>query len=124
MSFNCEGYHCTRYAWHSIIPSFAHRQNELHALSQYDDTTYYPNVYQYKTTIQRKVEEFFTEHVSDALKDFENYIIDFFVAPEKVSLVLVYSFPVHLIMADIPGLISRRIEWGKVRLVSTICACA
>ena len=38
----------------------------------------------YKHTIQLKVENFFKEHIQESLKELENYIIDFFVSPEKV----------------------------------------
>lgn len=61
-------------------------QNELNALSQYNDTTYFPNVVHYKdTVISRKVQQFFQDSIKEALKDLENYIIDFFVAPDKVD---------------------------------------
>ncbi len=68
-----------------MLTSFAiPLQNELNALSQLDDTTYYPNVDHYKTTVCHKIDEFFREHVKETLKEKESYIIDFFVAPDKV----------------------------------------
>ena len=63
-------------------------QNELNALSQYNDTTYYPNVADYKTTIQHKVCDFYNEHLREALKEHENYIVDFFISPDKVPVTL------------------------------------
>ena len=59
-------------------------QNELNALSQYNDTAYFPNAAEWKDVIQEKIQEFFANVVRDALSSFENYIIDFFVAPDKV----------------------------------------
>lgn len=38
----------------------------------------------YKHTIQIKVENFFKEHIQEPLNELENYVIDFFVSPEKV----------------------------------------
>ncbi len=71
-----------------VMRSRCYLQNELHALSQLDDTTYYPNVDHYKTTIYHKVDEFFREHVKETLNEKESYIIDFFVAPDKVRRVI------------------------------------
>ena len=39
----------------------------------------------YKHIIQIKVENFFKEYIQQSLKKLENYVIDFFVSPEKVS---------------------------------------
>lgn len=61
-------------------------QNELRALSQYNDTTYYPNVAHYKdNVISGKIQNYFQEHVKEPLKELNNYIVDIFVAPEKVG---------------------------------------
>lgn len=60
-------------------------QNELTALSQYNDTIYFPNVMHYKDTIiSGKVQQFFQDSIKETLKDLKNYLIDFFVAPDKV----------------------------------------
>jgi len=67
-------------------------KNELNALSQYNDTTYYPNVADYKTTIQHKVCDFYNEHLREALKEHENYIVDFFISPDKVYIVRLNPF--------------------------------
>lgn len=57
----------------------------MNALSQYDDTVYFPNVVFYKdTVITGKIQNFFQENIKENLQEFKNYIIDFFVAPEKV----------------------------------------
>ena len=67
-------------------------KNELNALSQYDDTAYYPDVADYKATIQHKVCDFFNENLREVFKDFENYIVDFFISPEKVYIVRLNPF--------------------------------
>ncbi len=65
---------------------FLHLQNELNALSQYNDTAYYPNTDVYFNTVQAKVQEFFKANIQDLLKELENYVIDFYVSPEKVRV--------------------------------------
>lgn len=88
------------YRWQGQIPEqtgmifrgFVYK-NELNALSQYNDTTYFPNVVHYKdTVISRKVQQFFQDSIKEALKDLENYIIDFFVAPDKVYVIRLNPF--------------------------------
>ena len=37
------------------------------------------------TVISGKVQNFFQENVKEALKELNNYIVDIFVAPDKVS---------------------------------------
>ncbi len=59
-------------------------QNELNALSQYNDTAYYPNTDTYFNTIQAKVQDFFKANIQESLRELENYIIDFYVTPDKV----------------------------------------
>ena len=55
-------------------------------MSQYNDNTYFPNVVHYKdTVIKVKVQQFFQDCVKEQLKELKNYIVDIFVAPEKVS---------------------------------------
>ncbi len=65
-------------------PPHTHTQNELNALSQYNDTAYYPNTDTYFNTIQAKVQEFFKANIQESLRELENYIIDFYVTPDKV----------------------------------------
>lgn len=67
--------------------------NELNALSQYNDTTYFPNVVHYKDkVISGKVQQFFQDNIKEALKDLKNYVIDFFVAPEKIYVIRLSPF--------------------------------
>jgi len=56
----------------------------LTGLSQFNDAAYFPNTDVYFNTIQAKIQEFFKANVQEALKELENYIIDFYVTPEKV----------------------------------------
>ncbi len=37
------------------------------------------------TVISGKVQNYFQEHIKEALKDLNNYIVDIFVAPDKVK---------------------------------------
>ncbi len=71
--------HCT-----TPITPHTHTQNELNALSQYNDTAYYPNTDTYFNTIQAKVQDFFKANIQESLRELENYIIDFYVTPDKV----------------------------------------
>ena len=38
--------------------------------------------------LSHKIKGFFDDNIKEVLKDLNNYIIDFFVAPDKVSVVL------------------------------------
>ena len=69
---------------HTHTHTHQHKQNELNGLSQYNETAYYPNTDVYFNTIQAKVQEFFNANIKEALRELENYIIDFYVTPEKV----------------------------------------
>ena len=91
----CNVYTCLHKHTHTIMRMCIHTQNELTALSQVNDSVYFPNVDYYKSTIQLKVQEFFKENIQDSLKQLENYIIDFFVAPEKVCF---YAVTVGLLL--------------------------
>lgn len=73
------------YSWWNLSILSTAIQNELRALSQYNDSAYFPNVDHYKHTIQIKVENFFKEHLQETLNELQNYIIDFFVSPDKVK---------------------------------------
>lgn len=66
--------------------------NELNALSQYDDVVYYPNVVQYKEVICSRIKAFFEQHVKEALQEHKNYVVDFFVGLEKVYLIEINPF--------------------------------
>ena len=66
--------------------------NQLNALSQYDDVVYHPNVVRYKEVICTRIKEFFDKHVKEALQEHKNYVIDFFVGPEKVFLIEINPF--------------------------------
>ena len=66
--------------------------NQLNALSQYDDVVYYPNVVKYKEVICTRIKEFFDKLVKEVLQEHKNYVIDFFVGPEKVFLIEINPF--------------------------------
>ena len=66
--------------------------NKLNAVSQYDDVVYYPNVVQYKEVICRRIKDFFEQHVKEALQEHKNYVVDFFVGPEKIFLIEINPF--------------------------------
>ena len=59
-------------------------QNELRALSQYNDTAFYPKVAYYKATIQAKVVEFYNTQLKEALAELDSFVVDFYVAPDRV----------------------------------------
>ena len=59
-------------------------QNVLRAVSQIDPIIYYPYVDDHKSTIQSFIEDFFLTHILPQLKELENYVVDFFVTPDKV----------------------------------------
>ncbi|XP_064384704.1 uncharacterized protein LOC135333633 [Halichondria panicea] len=67
-------------------------KNELNALSQYNDTAYYPNTDTYFNTIQAKVQDFFKANIQESLRELENYIIDFYVTPDKVLVIRLNPF--------------------------------
>lgn len=66
--------------------------NQLNALSQYDDVVYHPNVVRYKEVICTRIKGFFENHVKEALQEHKNYVIDFFVGPDKVFLIEINPF--------------------------------
>lgn len=66
--------------------------NELNAVSQYDDVVYYPNVVRFKQVICTRIKAFFDQHVKEALKEHKNYVIDFFVGLEKVFVIEINPF--------------------------------
>ena len=66
--------------------------NKLNAVSQYDDVLYYPNVVRYKEVICTRIKAFFEQHVKEALQEHKNYVVDFFVGPEKVFLIEINPF--------------------------------
>ena len=66
--------------------------NQLNAVSQYDDVLYYPNVVQYREVICTRIKAFFEQHVKEALQEHKNYVVDFFVGPEKVYLIEINPF--------------------------------
>jgi len=66
--------------------------NQLNAVSQYDDVAYYPNVVRYKEIICTKIKTFFDQHVKEALQEHKNYVVDFFVGPERVYLIEINPF--------------------------------
>ena len=66
--------------------------NQLNAVSQYDDVVYHPNVVRYKGVICTRIKGFFENHVKEALQEHKNYVIDFFVGPEKVILIEINPF--------------------------------
>ena len=73
---------CSNLATFKFLPDI---QNVLRAITQADPFTYYPYVNRHRPQIQILTEEFFTSHVLPQLKELENYIVDFYVAPDEVS---------------------------------------
>ena len=85
--------------WESVVarhPGMEFRgfvyDNKLNAVSQYDDVVYYPNVVRYKEVICTRIKAFFEQHVKEALQEHKNYVVDFFVGPEKVFLIEINPF--------------------------------
>ena len=60
-------------------------QNVLLAVSQSDTAAYFPYVNKYESDIRSMVEEFLMSHVLPQLKELENYVVDFYVTPDKVT---------------------------------------
>jgi hypothetical protein len=67
-------------------------QNSLNALSQINDSAFFPNLVQHKKTIQQRVEAFFKDVVSKSLEDVKNYVVDFFVSPKSIVVTDVLPF--------------------------------
>ena len=58
-------------------------------MTQVDDILYIPNVSRFNQTIRKKIEFFFNNYLKEALQaQQDSYIVDLFVAPNKVGLVL------------------------------------
>lgn len=58
-------------------------------MTQVDDVLYIPNVSRFKQTIQKKIEYFFNNSLKEALQSQQDsYIVDLFIAPNKVGLTL------------------------------------
>jgi len=66
--------------------------NELNAVSQYDDIVYYPNVTRHKQVICTRIKSFFEKHVKEALQEHKNYVVDFFVGPTNVYIIEINPF--------------------------------
>ena len=59
-------------------------------MTQVDDVLYIPNVSRFEQTIQKKIEYFFNNSLKGALQaQQDSYIVDLFVAPNKVGLALI-----------------------------------
>ena len=59
-------------------------QNKLTGITQIDDILYIPNIARYTATIQKKLEYFFQNTLKPAFEEQGSYIVDLFVAPNKV----------------------------------------
>ncbi|XP_065886483.1 uncharacterized protein [Dysidea avara] len=66
--------------------------NELNAVSQYDDVVYYSNVTRHKEVICTRIKAFFEQHVKEALQEHKNYVVDFFVGPSNVYIIEINPF--------------------------------
>ena len=66
--------------------------NSLNALSQINNSTFFPYLVQHKITIQQRVETFFKNVVSEKLADIGNYVIDVFVGSSTIAVTDVLPF--------------------------------
>ena len=60
-------------------------QNELCALCQLNPSVYSPLVAIYKENIREIVSEFFSAHLKEKLANYQSYVLDFNVLPDKAS---------------------------------------
>mmetsp|Transcript_11715 Transcript_11715/g.18454 ORF Transcript_11715/g.18454 Transcript_11715/m.18454 type:complete len:412 (+) Transcript_11715:29-1264(+) len=67
-------------------------QNQLNAVSQYDDITFYPDIYSNKEDIGDRILEFFNEKIRDKLSSIESYVIDFFVDDNEIFVIELNPF--------------------------------
>jgi hypothetical protein len=66
--------------------------NNLTALTQYDDVLYVPNISRFHQTIQFKLQYFFNNVLKKSFPNERNYIVDLFIAPNKVYVLDMYPF--------------------------------
>ncbi|XP_019849035.1 PREDICTED: FK506-binding protein 5-like isoform X1 [Amphimedon queenslandica] len=66
--------------------------NMLTAVTQHDDILYVPNIARFKKTILSKIQYFFDNDLKPAMEKEGNYIVDLFLAPNKIFVTELHPF--------------------------------
>ena len=67
-------------------------KNNLNALSQYDNITFYPELFTQQQEIGEAIFNFFNTEIRDKLQHIESYVIDFFVDVDKIYVIELNPF--------------------------------
>lgn len=67
-------------------------KNNLNALSQYDNITFYPELFAQHQELGQTILNFFNDQIRDKLQHIESYVIDFFVDVDKIYVIELNPF--------------------------------